>query len=245
MRLLISVITVVLLILMTGCSSGIISDLLSVGQEKIQEAVDKIKSGSDAVGDADSAPGYDQFNFEHISSYMDLADAFSEIVVRPHIPKEEWIEYSYLFLEESAINGVQTRHVRVMINHGLPGSEAELWITENEGYLETVKAVIDGVEQHPPQIYNWYMIPLEGLLAEPGDLHSKWPGWELVSQSKQDRDLGIGPLEANIYELACPETQEIIVLSIAEIAKRNFMIGFERSDGWMYSNYIVTHLIPR
>ncbi len=245
MRPLIPVITLALLIMITGCGPGALSDFLSAGRERIQDAFDTVKSGSDTPADEDNAAGYSQYNNEHRKGYIDLAGVFSEIVLRPHIPKEEWIEYSYLFLEESAINGIQTRHVRVTINHGLPGSEAELWITEDEGYLETVKAVIDGVEQHPPQIYNRYMIPLEGLLAEPGDLHLDWPGWELVSQSKQDRDLGRGPLEASIYELACHETQEIIVFSVAEIAKRDFMISFERSDGWMYSNYIVTRLIPR
>ena len=94
MRPFISVIILTLLLMMTGCSPGFISDLLSAGQEKIQEAVDSIKSGSDAAGDADSAAGYDQLNYEHINSYIDLADAFSEIVLRPHIAKEEWIEYS-------------------------------------------------------------------------------------------------------------------------------------------------------
>lgn len=219
---------VTVLLLFPGCSTEEVSDRGVGGSDP--EIVD------DATYEG---------NYNNINSYLDLAGAFSEIALLPYFPDEEWIEYRYLFLETYLISGREVYHVKFTANHGLKGSESEIWITEEQGDLKAIKAIVDGIEVEKPQLYIWYMLPLRGLITEPGDLGSDWPDWDLAGQIAETWDLGRGQLQVTVYEIFHPDLQEKIVFTVAEISGRKFLLGFEHSEGRYFGNYKVTRLIPR
>ena len=231
MRWLIIILVVTILLLPLGCGGKGIEEPTTGGL-----AVDNKK--------LDIA---DQVSFEIVDllSIMDLGRIFSDISLVFLTAEQGWVDFDYLFLETSMVEGKKAQHVRFAESDRVFGFQGGLWITERAGFfLEVIEVTADSVKEEALEHSELVFLLLGGLLRTTIDLELDWPGFEIANTGKETRDFGAGAIMTEVFEMRDPSGHHRLSLEYAEIDGRKFLVRLEDSMV-PHGSYTITRLIPR
>ncbi len=234
--------TLLMLLGITGGCGIFMGEAEEAIEEIEEQAEDVIEEIEDEEID-DSELDIDEEELHTFANIAEFGKMFKEIeltVIESALDEEEGDNvFSYIFLGEDTVDGVETQHVK-MIAPDAPEETIEVWITEDQ---EVIKAVVDGEEEEYPEMYGMMLIYFD-LIA--WDLDLDWINWEITNQSSGTKDLGAGSFPTITYEVIPPGEETVLTYEVGKIAGHNMLISMEVIDAEGAKGGIqVTKLIPR